>query len=54
MLYWFTAKAYADVIKQAADKESAKISSHLNNRYIYLIITSRALNAGTSNVVGLP
>ena len=53
----FTAKAYADVIKQAADKESAKLvllSSTTDSIYL-ASLTAVALNAGyASNVVGLP
>ncbi|MBX9886422.1 MAG: electron transfer flavoprotein subunit alpha/FixB family protein [Flavobacteriaceae bacterium] len=53
----FTAKAYADVIKQAVDKEGAKLvllSSTTDSIYISSL-TAVALNAGyASNVVGLP
>ena len=53
----FTAKAYADVIKQAADKESAKLvllSSTTDSIYL-ASLAAVALNAGyASNVVGLP
>jgi electron transfer flavoprotein alpha subunit len=53
----FTAKAYADVIKQAADKESAKLvllSSTTDSIYLSSL-AAVALNAGyASNVVGLP
>jgi electron transfer flavoprotein alpha subunit len=53
----FTAKAYADVIKQAANKESAKLvllSSTTDSIYLSSL-AAVALNAGyASNVVGLP
>ena len=53
----FTAKAYADVIKQAAQKESAKLvllSSTTDSIYL-APLTAVALEAGyVSNVVGLP
>ncbi|MBU0940863.1 MAG: electron transfer flavoprotein subunit alpha/FixB family protein [Bacteroidetes bacterium] len=53
----FTAKAYADVIKQAVDKEGAKLvllSSTTDSIYLSSL-TAVALNAGyASNVVGLP
>tara|TARA_R110000868_G_scaffold58981_4_gene181311 strand:+ start:74 stop:1042 length:969 start_codon:yes stop_codon:yes gene_type:complete len=53
----FTAKAYADVIKQAADKESAKLvllSSTTDSIYL-ASLAAVALSAGyASNVVGLP
>lgn len=53
----FTAKAYADVIKQAAEKESAKVvllSSTTDSIYLSSLV-SVALEAGyASNVVGLP
>jgi electron transfer flavoprotein alpha subunit len=53
----FTAKAYADVIKQAAQKEAAKLillSSTTDSLYLSSLVAV-ALNAGfTSNVVGLP
>ena len=53
----FTAKAYADVIKQAAQKEGAKIvllSSTTDSIYLSALV-SVALEAGfASNVVGLP
>ncbi|MBC5840957.1 electron transfer flavoprotein subunit alpha/FixB family protein [Flavobacterium sp. F-380] len=53
----FTAKAYADVIKQAAEKEGAKLvllSSTTDSIYLSSL-TAVALNAGyASNVVGLP
>jgi electron transfer flavoprotein alpha subunit len=53
----FTAKAYADVIKQAAQKESAKLvilSSTTDSIYLSSLVTV-ALEAGfASNVVGLP
>ena len=53
----FTAKAYADVIKQAAQKEGAKIvllSSTTDSIYMASLIAV-ALEAGyASNVVGLP
>jgi electron transfer flavoprotein alpha subunit len=53
----FTAKAYADVIKQAADKETAKLvllSSTTDSIYL-ASLAAVALNAGyASNVVGLP
>uniref|UniRef100_UPI00404B3625 electron transfer flavoprotein subunit alpha/FixB family protein n=1 Tax=Flavobacterium sp. TaxID=239 RepID=UPI00404B3625 len=53
----FTAKAYADVIKQAADKEGAKVlvmSSTTDSLYIAPLV-SIALNAGYApNVVALP
>ncbi len=53
----FTAKAYADVIKQAAQKESAKLvllSSTTDSIYLSSLVAV-ALEAGfASNVVGLP
>jgi electron transfer flavoprotein alpha subunit len=53
----FTAKAYADVIKQAAQKEGAKIvllSSTTDSIYLASLVAV-ALEAGyASNVVGLP
>lgn len=53
----FTAKAYADVIKQAAEKEGAKVvvmSSTTDSLYVAPLV-SIALNAGyASNVVALP
>ncbi|MGQ7945522.1 electron transfer flavoprotein subunit alpha/FixB family protein [Flavobacterium sp. WC2509] len=53
----FTAKAYADVIKQAAQKEATKIvllSSTTDSIYLAPLV-SVALEAGyASNVVGLP
>jgi len=53
----FNAKAYADVIKQAAAKESAKIilfSSNTDSLYIAPLVAV-GLDAGyASNVVGLP
>ncbi|WP_016990351.1 electron transfer flavoprotein subunit alpha/FixB family protein [Flavobacterium sp. ACAM 123] len=53
----FTAKAYADVIKQAAQKESAKVillSSTTDSIYLSSLVAV-ALEAGfASNVVGLP
>ncbi|MGH2665783.1 electron transfer flavoprotein subunit alpha/FixB family protein [Flavobacterium sp.] len=53
----FTAKAYADAVKQAAEKESAKLillSSTTDSLYLAPLV-SVALNAGfASNVVGLP
>jgi electron transfer flavoprotein alpha subunit len=53
----FNAKAFADVIKQAAQKESAKIvlfSSNTDSLYIAPLVAV-ALEAGyASNVVGLP
>jgi electron transfer flavoprotein alpha subunit len=53
----FTAKAYADVIKQAAQKESVKLvllSSTTDSLYLAPLV-SVALDAGfASNVVGLP
>ena len=53
----FTAKAYADVLKQAAEKESAKLillSSSTDSMYLAPLLTV-SLNAGfASNVVGLP
>ena len=53
----FTAKAYADVLKQAAQKESAKLillSSSTDSLYLAPLLTV-SLNAGfASNVVGLP
>ena len=53
----FTAKAYADAIKQAAQKESAKLvllSSSTDSLYLAPLLTV-ALEAGfASNVVGLP
>lgn len=53
----FTAKAYADAIKQAAEKESAKLillSSTTDSLYAAPLVAV-GLNAGyASNVVGLP
>jgi electron transfer flavoprotein alpha subunit len=53
----FNAKAYADVIKQAAQKENAKVlllSSSTNSIYLAPIVAI-GLDAGfASNVVGLP
>jgi electron transfer flavoprotein alpha subunit len=53
----FNAKAYADVVKQAAQKESAKLillSSTTDSLYLAPIV-SIGLDAGfASNVVGLP
>ena len=53
----FTAKAYADVIKQAEEKESTKIillSSTTDSLYLAPLVAV-GLNAGfASNVVGLP
>ncbi len=53
----FTAKAYADVVKQAAQKESAKLillSSSTDSLYLAPLL-SVGLDAGfASNVVGLP
>jgi electron transfer flavoprotein alpha subunit len=53
----FTAKAYADAVKQAAEKESAKLvllSSSTDSLYLAPLLTV-GLNAGfASNVVGLP
>jgi electron transfer flavoprotein alpha subunit len=53
----FTAKAYADVIKQAAQKENAKLvllSSTTDSIYLSSLVAV-ALDAGfASNVVGLP
>lgn len=53
----FTAKAYADVIKQAAQKENAKLillSSTTDSLYLSPLVAV-ALEAGyASNVVGLP
>ena len=53
----FTAKAYADVIKQAAEKEGTKVvllSSTTDSIYLSSLVAV-ALNAGfVSNVVGLP
>lgn len=53
----FNAKAYADVIKQAAEKESAKVvvlSSTTDSKYLSPIVAVN-LNAGfASNVVALP
>ncbi|HKX87239.1 MAG TPA: electron transfer flavoprotein subunit alpha/FixB family protein [Flavobacterium sp.] len=53
----FTAKAYADAIKQAAEKESAKIvilSSTTDSLYVAPLVAV-GLNAGyASNVVALP
>lgn len=53
----FTAKAYADVIKQAAQKENTKVillSSTTDSLYLAPLVTV-SLNAGyASNVVGLP
>ncbi|KFF07007.1 electron transfer flavoprotein subunit alpha/FixB family protein [Flavobacterium reichenbachii] len=53
----FTAKAYADVIKQAAQKEGAKVillSSTTDSIYLSSLVAV-ALEAGfASNVVGLP
>lgn len=56
-LLGFTAKAYADVIKQAAQKENVKLvllSSTTDSLYLAPLV-SVALDAGfASNVVGLP
>src|SRR5690606_2082967 len=53
----FSAKAYADVIKQAAQKESVKVvllSSTTDSLYLAPLVAV-SLNAGyASNVVGLP
>ena len=53
----FNAKAYADVIKQAAEKENANLvimSSTTNGKYLSPLVASN-LNAGyASNVIGLP
>lgn len=53
----FTAKAYADVIKQAAEKEGTKVvllSSTTDSIYLSSLVAV-GLNAGfASNVVGLP
>ncbi|MCI9846667.1 electron transfer flavoprotein subunit alpha/FixB family protein [Flavobacterium pectinovorum] len=53
----FTAKAYADIIKQAAEKEGTKVvllSSTTDSIYLSSLVAV-ALNAGfASNVVGLP
>ena len=53
----FNAKSYADVIKQAADKESSKViivSSSINSKYLSPILAI-GLDAGlVSNVVELP
>ncbi|WP_431243892.1 electron transfer flavoprotein subunit alpha/FixB family protein [Flavobacterium sp. P21] len=53
----FTAKAYADVIKQVAEKEGTKVvllSSTTDSIYLSSLVAV-ALNAGfASNVVGLP
>ncbi len=53
----FNAKSYADVIKQAADKEGAKVivvSSSINSKYLSPILAI-GLDAGlVSNVVELP
>ncbi len=53
----FTAKAYADVVKQAAEKEGAKVillSSTTDSLYLAPLVAV-SLNAGyASNVVGLP
>lgn len=53
----FTAKAYADVVKQAAQKEGAKLillSSTTDSLYMAPLVAV-SLNAGyASNVVGLP
>ncbi|TRX42351.1 electron transfer flavoprotein subunit alpha/FixB family protein [Flavobacterium restrictum] len=53
----FTAKAYADVIKQAAEKENAQLvllSSTTDSMYLSGLV-ALALNAGfASNVTGLP
>ncbi len=53
----FTAKAYADVVKQAAEKEGAKLillSSTTDSLYMAPLVAV-SLNAGyASNVVGLP
>jgi electron transfer flavoprotein alpha subunit len=53
----FTAKAYADVVKQAAQKETAKLillSSSTDSLYLAPLLTV-SLDAGfASNVVGLP
>jgi electron transfer flavoprotein alpha subunit len=56
-LYGFSAKAYADVIKQAAQKEGAKLvllSSTTDSIYLAPLVAV-SLEAGfASNVVGLP
>jgi len=53
----FNARAYADVVKQAAEKEGAKVvvvSSTADSKFIAPLLSIN-LNAGyTSNVVGLP
>ncbi len=53
----FNAKSYADVIKQAAEKEDSKIvivSSSANSKYLSSLLAVK-LNAGfASNVVALP
>jgi electron transfer flavoprotein alpha subunit len=53
----FNAKAYADVIKQAAEKENASLvvmSSTTNGKYLSPLVASN-LNAGfASNVIALP
>jgi electron transfer flavoprotein alpha subunit len=53
----FNAKAYADVIKQAAEKENASLvvmSSSTNGKYVSPLVASN-LNAGfASNVIALP
>ncbi|WP_109299655.1 electron transfer flavoprotein subunit alpha/FixB family protein [Aquimarina sp. AU474] len=53
----FNARAYADVVKQAAEKEGAKVvvvSSTADSKFIAPLLSVN-LNAGyTSNVVGLP
>lgn len=53
----FNANSYADVIKQAADKESSKVvivSSSINSKYLSSLLAVK-LNAGlASNVLALP
>jgi len=53
----FNARAYADVIKQAAEKENANLvvmSSTTNGKYLSALVASN-LNAGyASNVIALP
>jgi|TARA_B110000014_G_C20088226_1_gene569410 electron transfer flavoprotein alpha subunit len=53
----FNAKAYADVVKQAAEKENATLvvmSSSTNGKYLSPLVASN-LNAGyASNVIALP
>lgn len=53
----FSAKAYADVIKQAAHKESSKVillSSSTDSLYLAPIVTVSLEGGFASNVVGLP